>query len=425
MSKRTLFLIAVSVAWLSSCCLIGCGAKRSAIVVGNAIEEVTKPVVVKQCFDNSVILKDGGQCEHTLQFTRLYQSCLLSDEGKQVCWGGDVSTKKTSLSELKGKIILTKEGCLLTDANEVTCAGLPSPIDFGPDFEVKDLAIGSSVYCALSKKGLVKCVGANDVGQLASGDTTSRLALSNIPTIDFGHNSPVSKIWYGRKFGIAQFEDGKIKGWGENVFQTLVNSDETYGTADDAIGDTSDEIGAGMPFIDFGDKDGASLVLKNVALIRSAACFLFERGLIKCHGGNRYGALGANVRNIFNGEVDLGTGFVADKIFGGYSHLCALTTEGQAKCWGKNHKGQLGLGDIDHRGESSGDMGDDLPLLNLGTDLTIKHLSLGVDHTCAVLSNHKLKCWGNNEKGQLKQVDETLILGDDEELGDALPFLKF
>ena len=98
---------------------------------------------------------------------------------------------------------------------------------------------------------------------------------------------------------------------------------------------------------------------------------------------------------------------------------------GSVKCWGKNHKGQLGLGDTDHRGESAGDMGDDLPVVNLGTDLIAKHLNLGPSHTCAVLNNHKIKCWGDNAKGQLKQTDKTVILGDNEGLGDSLPFLKF
>ena len=341
--------------------------------IKQVIKAIPKIEKRKQCFANSVVI-DGGQCEHTLQFTRHNQQCLLSDAGDQVCWGGVIGTaeaikqSKNVLSKLKGKIVMSKDGCVLTDANEVLCAAIPSPIDFGSDFIVKDLAIGSTVFCALSESGLVKCIGINDVGQLASGDTTNRMALSNIPTIDFGHDAKVVKIWYGQKFGIVKFIDGKIKGWGQNTFQTLVNSDGEYGTADDAIGDSADEIGAGMPFIDFGDKDGSPLVLKDVAAIRASACYLFVRGYIKCYGDNRYGAVGANRRNTFSGDVDLGTGFAVDKIFGGYYHYCAVSKAGTVKCWGKNHKGQLGLGDTDVRGESSGDMGDGLISVQMDSD---------------------------------------------------------
>ena len=316
---------------------IGCsGSSRTKTVVNENIKEV-EPVIrktpevakiikeQKQCYDNSVVLSEGGQCSHTLQFARHDQQCLLNDTGKLTCWGGDAETpesKKKSeavFAGLKGKVILIKEGCLLTDANEVRCIDLPGAIDFGPDFEVKDLAVGASVYCALSKKGQVKCIGLNDVGQLASGDTTNRLTLSKIPAIDFGHESSVTKVWYGRRFGIAQFADGKIKGWGQNTFHTLVNSDGKIGTADDNIGDAADEVEAGMPFIDFGNKGGTPLVLKDVALIRAGACYLFERGTIKCYGDNQFGAVGVNVRNTFSGEVDLGTGFVANKIYGDFT----------------------------------------------------------------------------------------------------------
>ena len=35
---------------------------------------------------------------------------------------------------------------------------------------------------------------------------------------------------------------------------------------------------------------------------------------------------------------------------------------GLVKCWGKNDKGQLGIGDTDNRGDAAGEMGASLPL---------------------------------------------------------------
>jgi len=68
---------------------------------------------------------------------------------------------------------------------------------------------------------------------------------------------------------------------------------------------------------------------------------------------------------------------------------------------GKNYNGQLGLGDDERRGRNKNEMGDNLPTVSLGTDqlganLTATAIACGSDHTCALLSNHQLKCWGKS-----------------------------
>jgi len=63
---------------------------------------------------------------------------------------------------------------------------------------------------------------------------------------------------------------------------------------------------------------------------------------------------------------------------------------------GLNFYGQLGLGDTETRGNINNpmEMGDSLPAVSLGTDLTATAIASGSDHTCALLSNGQLKCWG-------------------------------
>lgn len=51
------------------------------------------------------------------------------------------------------------------------------------------------------------------------------------------------------------------------------------------------------------------------------------------------------------------------------------------------------------RGFLPSDMGEDLALVNLGTGRTATRIGCGQHHTCAVLDDGSLKCWGKNDKG--------------------------
>lgn len=70
----------------------------------------------------------------------------------------------------------------------------------------------------------------------------------------------------------------------------------------------------------------------------------------------------------------------------GYKHTCALSMNGILKCFGENEDGQLGYEDAIHRGDSVDEMGDSLESVSLGShfDVTkIPELSMGASHSCA------------------------------------------
>ena len=73
---------------------------------------------------------------------------------------------------------------------------------------------------------------------------------------------------------------------------------------------------------------------------------------------------------------------------------CALLYDGSVKCWGENGSGQLGLGDTDNRGDNTNEMGLYLPAVDLGTGRTATAIQSGLNHTCAILDNGSVKCWG-------------------------------
>ena len=63
--------------------------------------------------------------------------------------------------------------------------------------------------------------------------------------------------------------------------------------------------------------------------------------------------------------VSLGAGRSAKTLSLGWLHSCALLDNNLVKCWGANSDGQLGLGDTSNRGDGGGEMGDSLPAVDV------------------------------------------------------------
>src|SRR5262249_7695541 len=104
----------------------------------------------------------------------------------------------------------------------------------------------------------------------------------------------------------------------------------------------------------------------------------------------------------------------------GSDHSCALLEDHRVKCWGNNLLGQLGLGDTKARGLDADGMGDALPFVDLGNGRTAKQLAAGYQMSCAVLDDDSVKCWGADLFAV--QQGTPSVLGDQPgEMGDALP----
>jgi alpha-tubulin suppressor-like RCC1 family protein len=121
---------------------------------------------------------------------------------------------------------------------------------------------------------------------------------------------------------------------------------------------------------------------------------------------------------------DGGTGpYHATAVATGLHHSCALLDDGNVKCWGYNRLGQLGLGDGFRRGADPKEMGDALPVIDLGTGRWATAIAAGGEATCAILDDGSVKCWGDGHLVGLSG-DGTKDWGDDpDEMGDHLPAL--
>lgn len=163
-------------------------------------------------------------------------------------------------------------------------------------------------------------------------------------------------------------------------------------------------------------------------------CALNVNGRIKCWGWNTSGQLGVGTWSNMGGapdqmgsflpEVDVGTERSVLQVVTGYRHTCALLDNHHVKCWGGSDGGQLGQGDNIARGDEPNEMGDALPEVDLGTGVLVEELAAGFDHTCARLSDGQVKCWGRNSDGQLGYGDMDTRGDAAGEMGDQLSMVE-
>ena len=85
------------------------------------------------------------------------------------------------------------------------------------------------------------------------------------------------------------------------------------------------------------------------------------------------------------------------------NHSCALLSEGTVECWGDNDSGQLGDGVNSHNnGITSGDGSDfSATPVQVSGITSATEVDVGMSHSCALLSSRAIDCWGANTTGQL------------------------
>ena len=293
----------------------------------------------------------------------------------------------------------------------------------------------------------VKCWGRNNYGQLgigvapflgssasvsarhaAIGDQAGEMG-DKLPFVDLGSDVQVQSLAVGYFHTCALLTDGRVKCWGLNTSGEIGLGDDSWSKR--LIGDTPEEMGDGLPFIDFG---------KGLSPIELTAggfytCALFKQGRIKCWGFNGHGELG--LENIEGDRyrvgdqpqemgdqlpfVNLGAGMRVRSLSAGRTHTCVLLENGRVKCWGLNDWLQLGSDDPQPWGDAVGEMGDKLPFVPLG-GLRVTRLYSGDYFSCALSQQGRIKCWGRSSQGLLGGgINKHSIKADDAKQGWLVP----
>ncbi len=408
------------------------------------------------CDDGNTTDGDGcsSKCKHEVVASIVagaFHTCVLLSSGAVKCWGfgglglGDRKNRGDEPDEMGSRLPVVALGkdkhatalvagafhtCAMLVDGSVKCWGLngigqlglgdtrsrgDDPDEMGDDLPVVDLgegmmttylAAGTYHTCAWLNDSIVKCWGANASGQLGLGDTDARGNSYNQMGENLAGFTSLGVIAGG--YVSCTRSDMEVKCWGENALGQLGQGH----TSD--VGDEQNEMGGSVPAIQLGN----DFSVQSLAVGHAHVCALSADGRVKCWGGNGRGQLGqGHVRSVGTKanemgddlpSVDLGTSQVL-QIIAGQGHTCVLLTDGTVKCWGGNEMGQLGVGDTENRGDEPGEMGDALPSVALGQKA--KMVAAGQTHTCALLEDGAMKCWGGNEFGQLG-VGDTQNRGD-------------
>jgi len=372
----------------------------------------------EDCDDGNVYYGDG--CSPSCHFevdaiaAGADATCARSSSFAVKCWGrGSSGTIGHGASDNRGD-----------DPGEMGEA-LPV-VDLGTKVKPTALSGGAAHFCVTFDQGL-KCWGYNGDGELGLGDTEYRGDApgemgDNLPKVDLGLDLVPWSVAAGYNSTCARVGKGALKCWGANLAGQLGLGDTEY------RGDEPGEMGENLPYVDLGTNSDVHAV----SLGQDHACALVGEGNVKCWGGNEYGKLGLGdtvTRGDGPNEMGDNLPFVALAAPGatlvavGWDHSCALLGYGRVQCWGRNDEGQLGLGDLANRGDGPDEMGGNLPTVNLGTNAYVSNLVAGRHHTCALLADGTVKCWGSNGKGQLGYGDKLPRGGEPGDMGDALPAL--
>ena len=146
---------------------------------------------------------------------------------------------------------------------------------------------------------------------------------------------------------------------------------------------------------------------------------MLSSGAVKCWGDNSQGQLGlgdttsrylSTVMGDSLNSVNLGTAVTAIQVGVGNQFACALTNTRTVKCWGDNQFGQLGIGSTSDIGDASGEMAGSLTSVDLN-GAAVREMAVGYQHVCVLTSTGLVKCWGKNDAGQLG-IGNTNSIGD-------------
>ncbi len=426
-------------------------------------------------------------------------NCAIRAGGTVSCWGGngsgqtgsgvytDGEARPVTVPGITGATAIAagwSHSCAIVAGGEVRCWGSNAIGQLGNGSTVGSsltpvvvmgvtgataIAAGSFFTCAILSDRSVRCWGSNGNGQLGAMTATT---TSRVPVTVASDLASPRRIFAGTTFACVESADDRIRCWGEGRSGQFGNGMLVATTAASAVGltgpvsgtalgdDFACSIGASGPmcwgnnsndqlaqgtFSPSSIMPAATVGLGSVAAFTAGSshgCALHTDRRVTCWGGGTYGQLGNGGANgipdpqLVSGLTGVAqvvardhhtcvrmidrtvrcsgrayAGLFGDgstvsarltfgpvtgltnvaQLSGGSFHTCALLLDGSIRCWGDNRDGQCGNGTTATA---------ETPVTVTGIT-GVTQLTLGQTFTCALLSNGTVRCWGSNGGGTL------------------------
>jgi alpha-tubulin suppressor-like RCC1 family protein len=289
-------------------------------------------------------------------------SCALISDGSVTCWGDELAETRPSPARISGARALgmgVRHACVLTRSDEVVCWG---SFAYGAGDRREEGVVGVVDVVELGVGGTHACARRQDRRVLCWGDNRAREVR---PRGEAAYGSPVEvpgvratslSIHYALSCAVTGPRRARCWGYEQRPR-------------------------------DFRSRSPFSRVLQ-IPIDRSEHRICLVGGPSPQCFAIRYDGTVS--------EVDADPLLVSARVTAlahRHFHSCVIDDRGALLCWGANNRGQLGTGEV---GGTRVRTPVRVPL-----DRPARHVAVARDHTCAVLDDGSVACWGDNRYGQV------------------------
>jgi alpha-tubulin suppressor-like RCC1 family protein len=312
-----------------------------------------------------------------VQVTAGYKhACALLATGQVRCWGYNSFNQLGTGSET-GPDTCDDGGT----TSSVRCSKVPVPVE-GLPAEIVQVEAGKFYTCALSAAGEMYCWGSPQDGVLGNGMTTGPFSAPVAATLA-NDEGTIDMLAPGARHNCVLLASGtdRVRCWGFQGNGRLGN------------GSLVSEVVV----------TPQTVVQPNVGFLSSGeaqSCVVLTNGAVRCWGSNANHELGNDTTESSSAPTDVLDAAsairVSVEIGDSLGHVVAATAAGGAQCWGRNLSGECGLATATDPVTRATDV----------AGLTgVAHVGTGTYHSCAMLTDGAVRCWGMRTRCQMGDGD--------------------
>jgi alpha-tubulin suppressor-like RCC1 family protein len=321
----------------------------------------------------------------------------------------------------------------------------PAKVPGLSDFRARNIEVGHNSACAVVLEDTAMCWGLNSQGELGTNDVLERPvavpgflgvpAAALLQRVYAGGTYFCAKVFYAAEFDAPD----EIFCYGNSTYEQLGQPPDTE-TCNFAFNNLPCGASLFTPLI----ADSMSAGENHMCAIESTDLGInMTPGPVSCWGAASTGQLGPRAATelqqcpAHNDVVPCGLPRMVDQTlqfvsvsagwdifyggtnFGSFNpppwlsegHTCAITDHGVLYCWGKNNHGQLGAPSDSICVRAASTFEVELPPevdcrakpmpVNAPLPGEFKSVTTGSEHTCGIMTDDQVYCWGSNEQGQL------------------------